>query len=631
MTKVGGNKSNCMDSNFISKTLTPFEKLDSRLMYCPEELNSGQYSDLLQYWDSIVCNKMNSELVSKYNHLLQLNDNKKLSMLKYPKIQDIIMEPGWQIVFKEIFTNQYDRDLRCSLNMNVAWSKLLIPFVKVFRNHISQSLNRHTENDDFEFIKDQLSNQLLLKLSDISKCVFQKEFDKYKAKHGFKNSFIKYTDEVIYTEYSLFVTKYPMLFRILCQETYDLIIHIEEFLTRLRLDSKSIKQKFKILTLTIKELDLTLSDKHNGKSVIIVSLSNDMKLVYKPRSVKCCKLYNDVIEITNRWLNESLKRVKCICRKNYGWMEYIKNSSCGNESEVEKYYERAGILLGIVYFTNGTDFHFENIIASKSSPVIIDHETFLQPKIRSRYSNAFTQYDGIENSVYLTHLLPINLSKFGISKFMSGFSEKWVSDEFGIQKNVININSDNSKIGFENFKLHRNSKNKPHLNGEAKYLKDYLKYLVKGFEKFYLYILENKTKVVSEFQNILSKHKSTEFRFIWRPTYLYYKILKILNKPEFLVDSNKYGIKLESFVRPYLKHKNYGELIGLYKNERSQLLKGYIPIFNVKANGEYMYYNNYSCRMFELSPINNFISRLKNSSSTDKNNQINSIFEKLNK
>lgn len=66
----------------------------------------------------------------------------------------------------------------------------------------------------------------------------------------------------------------------------------------------------------------------------------------------------------------------------YGWVEEIETHPCQNQQEVEAYYFRAGMLVCQIYALEGSDCHHENLIAAGEHPVVIDHETLLQPRIR---------------------------------------------------------------------------------------------------------------------------------------------------------------------------------------------------------------------------------------------------------
>ncbi len=66
----------------------------------------------------------------------------------------------------------------------------------------------------------------------------------------------------------------------------------------------------------------------------------------------------------------------------YGWVEEVEPRPCRDQRDVETFYYRAGMLVCLIYALEGNDCHQENLIAAGEHPVLIDHETMLQPRIR---------------------------------------------------------------------------------------------------------------------------------------------------------------------------------------------------------------------------------------------------------
>ena len=58
--------------------------------------------------------------------------------------------------------------------------------------------------------------------------------------------------------------------------------------------------------------------------------------------------------------------------------------SCASEEEIRRYYRRTGHLLCLVYALNGSDFHYENLIADGEHPVPIDLETICHHRHENR-------------------------------------------------------------------------------------------------------------------------------------------------------------------------------------------------------------------------------------------------------
>ena len=70
-------------------------------------------------------------------------------------------------------------------------------------------------------------------------------------------------------------------------------------------------------------------------------------------------------------------------RSTHGWVEFVEHLPCRDHDEARRYYERAGMLLCLFYVLEGTDCHYENIIASGEYPVLIDTETLMHHRARA--------------------------------------------------------------------------------------------------------------------------------------------------------------------------------------------------------------------------------------------------------
>jgi len=102
-----------------------------------------------------------------------------------------------------------------------------------------------------------------------------------------------------------------------------------------------------------------------------------------------------------------------------GWVEFVTQQGCMTSAEVSRFYIRQGAYLAILYALEGTDFHYENLIAAGEHPILVDLETLFQPRIADihRVSEAY------KDSVLRLGLLPqrmfgstlegINLSGLG--------------------------------------------------------------------------------------------------------------------------------------------------------------------------------------------------------------------------
>ena len=156
-----------------------------------------------------------------------------------------------------------------------------------------------------------------------------------------------------------------------------------------------------------------LSDPHHGgKSVMRLHFTSGLRLIYKPRSVSLDLAYNNLLD----WLEQQgapypLRRPVYLARADYAWVEQIDHTPCHSQEELLRYCAAAGALLCVSYLLDATDLHDSNLIATQESPVLIDLETLLQPRLAT--PNANQKQDALrkaamlaDDSVLRTGLLP---------------------------------------------------------------------------------------------------------------------------------------------------------------------------------------------------------------------------------
>src|SRR5262249_21354077 len=123
-------------------------------------------------------------------------------------------------------------------------------------------------------------------------------------------------------------------------------------------------------------------DTHRGgRSVMMLQFASGWQLVYKPKSLTVDVHFQELLS----WLNErgdhpGFRTVKLLDRGTYGWSEFVPVCDCLSEEEVERFYERQGGYLALLYALEATDFHAENIIASGEYPILVDLEALLHPR-----------------------------------------------------------------------------------------------------------------------------------------------------------------------------------------------------------------------------------------------------------
>ena len=116
------------------------------------------------------------------------------------------------------------------------------------------------------------------------------------------------------------------------------------------------------------------------------------------------------------WLNASspdlpFRTTQILDCGTYGWMEFITASPCESPQEVERFYQRQGGYLALLYAIEAADFHLENLIAAGEHPVLIDLEAFFHPRVAEELLCLEDDPAAVAEFYSVTHvgLLPVRL------------------------------------------------------------------------------------------------------------------------------------------------------------------------------------------------------------------------------
>ena len=257
-----------------------------------------------------------------------------------------------------------------------------------------------------ESVRSALERQLLKQLNDVCFATLMAEFSAFRPSENTTLDFIlsnaidstengtndrheKYDAfiEQLYEDglMSLF-QEYPVLGRLVAR-TIDLWVDATgEFCDRLAANWSEIERRFspeQPLKQVVK-IKTGLSDPHNGcRMVTILTFDTDMTLVYKPKDVGIDVAFFQLLD----WFNcqEAILPFKVLQVLNYGthgWIEYVEQLPCGDLAAAKRFYQRAGILLCLVYLLDGTDCHSGNVIANGEHLALIDLETLLHHRVK---------------------------------------------------------------------------------------------------------------------------------------------------------------------------------------------------------------------------------------------------------
>ncbi|MFD5117443.1 type 2 lanthipeptide synthetase LanM family protein [Streptomyces sp. NPDC058391] len=205
--------------------------------------------------------------------------------------------------------------------------------------------------------------------------------------------------------------RYPVLARLLAQTCEQAADAVAELLTRFTADRAGI-----VAALLgdadpgpLVALDLGLGDTHQrGRSVALLRFADGSTVVYKPRALSQHDLLDRMVE----WLNTKvpgleLRTAPTVHGDGYGWLGHIDHLSCASVVGIDRFYRRQGALLALMYAVEGTDLHYDNLVAHGDQPILIDVETLLHAELAEpTTAGPDPASAALSSSVHRTCLLP---------------------------------------------------------------------------------------------------------------------------------------------------------------------------------------------------------------------------------
>lgn len=488
-----------------------------------------------------------------------------------------------------------------------------IPFVEIILPYTES----FTNNSNLELgtaVKDKLECKLLEELSFTAEVTLQSELDNFIEKGN--TDFDEFIKKMVLS----LSTDYPVLDKILRKKATNFLSHINNIISRFQKDVENIESTFNLRDIKIIDIDASLGDGHNGEGTSLLYLSDGTKLIYKPRNIGITNSYNSFIDWVNYKLKTDLKTFKVLDCDNYGWIEFVHYEEVASEEDLGEYYYKAGILLAVTLLLGSKDCHHENLIASGKNPVMIDHETIIQPFFKSNKS--FRTWDDqfkIPPFSVLESVLIINPDT-GAPLDIIGYGVKGNLEVTELEKKVINPNTINSKriTRFATRKII--DKNIPILDGNYVFVNEYKEHFIDGFSTAYDMFVNSKEELKSE-SSLLRSFRSNEVRYVWRPTFVYFKILKYMRAPSFMSSFQEYHSKLYHLLSKAFKGENIEKYRFILDFEMKQMLSGDIPIFNLKSEDNFLEGNG-SLKVFEHNCIANINHRIDLLSSEHKEEQL---------
>jgi len=324
---------------------------------------------------------------------------------------------------------------------------------------------------------------------------------------------------------------------------------------------------------TVTALEPGRGDRHDGgRTVAILTFHSGRKLVYKPRSLAVDFWFQELLV----WLNERGARprllpLRILDRGAYGWMEHVAPASCSSREEVERFYERQGAWVALLYALEANDFHWENLLAVGEHPVLVDLETLLQPMP----PDIGPGEDPLSLTVLRTGLLPRGVRMEGSGLIdVSGMGATAGQKTGG--RFPVDQGTDRMRLAPAVLETPERD-NQPRLAGVPVGLGDHHDAVVRGFQAMYRLIADHRGALL---EGPLAACVGLEIRFLLRDTTVYSHLIHNSYHPDFLqrgLDRSRLFDRLRSEAS---ETSGVRQVAG---DEIEELSRGDIPRFGAQA------------------------------------------------
>ncbi|MCI2928350.1 type 2 lanthipeptide synthetase LanM [Staphylococcus hominis] len=426
-----------------------------------------------------------------------------------------------------------------------------------------------------------------------------------------------------------FYNEYPNLIRILVTRIEYFKENLNELLLAVNEEEFILfKESLGIQSEKIFSINMSMGDTHdNGKSVAILEFDDGKKVVYKPKSLKIASKIDGLMQYLNENHNTQFYIIKRLVKDNYTFEEFVAQMNAKSVDDIKEYYKNYGELIGLSYIMNGSDFHYENIIAYGKNPVIIDMETFLHQlaplQTENKIKNAIR--DKLAESVIGSSMLPVKIMKERSNDGLQGVDLSGLS--YGRNKFPFNVlvikDPATDEMRYEWDKSYiEECQNVPMYKDELFPYEKYKEFIYEGFVLFLNEIKNNKLTITKYIETHFSNVK---VRQIIRPTQKYTDLLRFSYHPTCMENA----IEREKVLHNLWAYPYKNKLLAKYEFE--EMLNGDIPQFFINTNKKSIFSNNDKeiKDIFSETPLEIVKRKIRHLNRQEINEQLNTIKSSL--
>lgn len=397
------------------------------------------------------------------------------------------------------------------------------------------------------------------------------------------------------------IEKYPFLFEMIDTVTIRSFVNLTNCLKRFETDFTMIKEHFGLSQNSrIEKINiLSSSDRHRNQQSLLLTLSDNKKLIYKPVDLHPDQLFDQFIQKLELQVPFNLFCRKILPKEGYGWLEYIVTNSCDSIEEIEHFFQRAGVLLAVANTLNYSDGHCENILAHGAFPILLDGETLFQ-----NYAMPIEEDKSIISTQLIQKFEKKQRNKVNYSAFQSIENERFES----LFTHAVNDQTDDIYISYSGYSSEINH-HRPIFREKAYNSVDFLEEIIKGLCFGY--------DAISQSASYLLKHStwwdqiaSVHSRMVLRDTSAYFYLQRRIQQPEYCRSKKK----AEALIRSKLGDSLYTDY------EIQDTLELNIPYFYQKPGERHLYNGKNHCypNVFSSTAIDWLKKHLSNRSEDKK-------------
>ncbi|MGM1064944.1 type 2 lanthipeptide synthetase LanM family protein [Saccharothrix sp. Mg75] len=386
----------------------------------------------------------------------------------------------------------------------------------------------------------------------------------------------RFADFVRNVDLRALFAKYPVLARLLGQACLHAVEAHVELLDRFARDRRDV-----VRTLLdgrdpgpVAHVDTGRGDLHaRGRSVAVLTFADGRRVVYKPRPVALHVAFGDLLAWFDGHTDLGLRLPRALPRPTHGWLKFVEHGPCADVTGVGRFYHRLGALIALLYAVDGTDMHYENLVAAGDQPVLVDVETLFHP---TPDVSADPAVRALTRSVHRTAVLPsVLLGEHGALDVggTGGDRERYAAD------GVAWLNP-----GTDRMRLVRRpgaaptAHNRPVVDGADAEPADYRGALLAGFRVGYDALGDHRAELLGD-GGLLARFADLPVRFVPRMTQLYATLLDESTHPDALRGADARDEALDLL---WDDSADLGVLRALVPHEVSDLWAGDVPLFTTR-------------------------------------------------